>query len=227
MNIRMRTFSQFLLPAALVLSGCAGPRQAHRKAVIHTGYAYAFLSSKADRIRDDDFRKARKIDSRARKHYTRAFQHGLSRLNRRYPGFEDSLSINPGRAVALTSRDDVPLLYWTGAALGATIGLSKDQPKMLIRLPQVGAMAFRVTELWPEYQGGVAYQLLMVYEASRAGILGGSIPLAKHYFQQALDYSEGANASLFVSYAESICIPEQDRDEFISMLNRALSIKGG
>lgn len=227
MNIRLRTFSQYLLPAAMVLSGCAGPQSAHRSAAIHTGYAFVFLASKADRIREDDFRKARKMDARARKHYMKAFDQGLAKLNRRYPGFTDSLRINPGRAVALTSRDDVPLLYWTGAALGATISLSKDQPKMLILLPHVGALAFRVTELWPDYNRGAAYQLLMVYEASRAGILGGSIPLAKHYYQQALEYSEGTNASLFVSYAESICIQEQNRDEFTAMLMKALSINAG
>ncbi len=227
MSIGLRPFSQFLLLAALVFSSCAGPQSAHRSAAIHTGYAFAFIASKADRIREDDFRKARKMDSRARKHYMKAFDQGLAKLNLRYPGFGDSLRANPGRAVALTNREDVPLLYWTGAALGATIGLSKDQPKMLILLPHVGALAFRVTELWPDYNRGAAYQLLMVYEASRSGILGGSIPLAKHYYEKALEFSEGTNASLFVSYAESICVPAQNREEFIAMLMKALSIKGG
>ncbi len=227
MNRSLLQFSRVLLISVMLLNGCAGTRGSHRKAALHTGYAYACLSNRADKFRDKDFRKARKIDARARKHYIKAFQHGLKKFDRRYPGFSDTLAANPGRAMSWTSRGDVPLLYWTGAALGAAIGLSKDRPAMLIRLPQVGAMAFRVTELWPDYKEGAAFQLLMIYEASRSGLLGGSISLAKHYYEQALSFSKGRNASLFVSYAESICVQEQDRAEFVSMLEKALAIKEG
>ncbi len=227
MNRSLRQFPGLLLISVLLLNGCAGTRGSHRKAALHTGYAYAYLSNRADKFRDKDFRKARKIDARARKHYIKAFQHGLMKLEQRYPGFSDTLAANPGRAMTWTARADVPLLYWTGAALGAAIGLSKDRPDMLIRLPQVGAMAFRVTELWPDYKGGAAFQLLMIYEASRSGLLGGSISLAKYYYEQALSFSKGHNASLFVSYAESICVQEQNRAEFVSMLEKALAIKAG
>ncbi|MFB0517634.1 MAG: TRAP transporter TatT component family protein, partial [Candidatus Neomarinimicrobiota bacterium] len=111
--------------------------------------------------------------------------------------------------------------------LGSAIGLSKDKPEMLIRLPQVGALAHRVTELQPDYLEGAAYELLMVYEASRPAMMGGSLALAKHYYEQALSYSQGKSASLFVSYGEHICVQEQDREQFKAMMNRALAVKAG
>ena len=217
----------WLLAGILGTTGCIGPGAAQRSVAIHTGYGYAFLASKADRIEDEDLQKARKLYGRANRHYTKAYRTGLKRLEKRHPGFREILAQNPGEAVALTTLADVPLLYWTAASLGAAIGLSKDQPGMLIRLPQVGVLAFRVTELQPDYSQGAAYELLMIYEASRPAMMGGSIALARHYYEQALTHSRGSSASLFVSFGENICVQEQDRDTFVAMMERALAVKAG
>ncbi|UCD37198.1 MAG: hypothetical protein JSW54_10225 [Fidelibacterota bacterium] len=215
------------LAIILLTTGCAGPGAAHRKTAIHTGYAYAFLSKRADRIQDKNLQRARKMYLRARRHYVKAFQAGLAQLEKRHPGFNDSLMMNPGQAAAMTTAEDVPLLYWTAAALGSAIGLSKDRPDMLIRLAQIGTLAYRVTELQPDFMDGAAYELLMIYEASRPAMMGGSLSLARHYYEQALSYSQGSSAGLFVSYAEVICIQEQDRENFVAMLDKALSVKTG
>ncbi len=216
-----------LLIVTVLATGCAGPRAAHRKTAVHTGYAYAFLAKRAERIQENNLQRARKIFARARKHYTRAYQAGLARLDERHPGFTAALARNPGEAVATATVEDVPLLYWTAAALGSAIGLSKDQPEMIIRLPQVGALAHRVTELQPDYIEGVAYELLMIYEASRPAMMGGSLTLAKHYYEVALSHSQGSSAGLYVSYGESICVQEQDREGFVAMMERAQAVKAG
>ncbi|MFC1746747.1 TRAP transporter TatT component family protein [Candidatus Neomarinimicrobiota bacterium] len=216
-----------LLVASFLLIGCAGPGGALRSTTIHTGYAYAFLSFKADRIKNEDLNRARELYAQALTHYTRAWQDGMAELEKRYPGFTVTLAQNPGEAVKMTDKRDVSLLYWTAAALGSAIGLSKDRPDMLIRLPQVGSLAFRVTELDPGFQDGAVYQLLMIYEAARLGMMGGSIALAKHYFQLALTYSQGRSASPYVSYGEYICVQEQDRETFVAMMNRAIAAPGG
>jgi len=194
---------------------------------VHTGYAYAFLAKRAERIQENNLHRARKIFARARKHYTSAYQTGLARLDERHPGFTAALVRNPGEAVAIATVEDVPLLYWTAAALGSAIGLSKDQPEMIIRLPQVGALAHRVTELQPDYMEGAAYELLMIYEASRPSMMGGSLTLAKHYYEVALSHSQGSSAGLYVSYGESICVQEQDREGFVTMMERAQAVKAG
>jgi len=217
----------WLFLGTALFTGCAGPGAAHRTAAIHTGYAYVFLTNKADRLKDEDLHKARKLYDKARRHYNKAWRQGLARLEQRHPGFTAALKENPGEAVQMTTVEDAPLLYWTAAALGSAIGLSKDQPEMLIRLPQVGTLAYRVTELRPDYQDGAAYELLMVYEASRPAMMGGSLALAKHYYGQALEISAGRSAGLFVGYGENISVQEQDRETFVAMMKRALAVKGG
>lgn len=217
----------WFLAAVILATGCAGPRTVHRKTAVHTGYAYVFLAKRAERIQENNLRRARKIYTRARKHYTKAYQAGLARLEERHPGFTAAMTQNPGEAVAMTTVEDVSLLYWTAAALGSAIGLSKDQPGMIIRLPQVGALAYRVTEMEPDYMDGAAYELLMVFEASRPAMMGGSLALAKHYYELAYSCSQGRSAGLFVSYGESICVQEQDREQFIEMMERALGVKAG
>ncbi len=216
-----------ILTAAILVTGCAGPRAAYRKTAVHTGYAYAFLAKRAERVQENNLQRGRKIFTRARKHYTRGYQAGLAGLDERHPGFTETLFRNPGQAVAVATVEDIPLLYWTAAALGLAIGLSKDRPEMIIRLPQVGALAHRATELQPDYMNGALYELLMAYEASRPAMMGGSLALAKHYYEVALSYSQGNSAGLFISYGEGICVQEQDREEFVAMMERALAVKAG
>ena len=226
----MQTAPRMLAVSGLIAalaSGCAGPGATHRSAALHTGYAYVFLAAKAERLQDEHYYKALKKWQQARKHYVKGYEAGLAALEKRHPGFAAAINRMPAEAIAMTTADDVDLLYWTAASLGATIGLSKDRPGWIVRLPQVGSLAFRVTELDPGYGDGAGYQLLMVYEASRPAMMGGSVKLAKHYYKQALNYAGESSAALFVAYSETICVQEQDRKTFVAMLERALAVKTG
>ncbi len=216
-----------LLIAAILLSGCAGPNAARRQSAFHTGYAYAFLSAKADRLVDENYFKAQQKYEKARAHYIKGWERGMAGLEANHPGFGEALKKNPGDAIMMTDVGDLDLLYWTAASLGASIGLSIDKPDMLIRLPQVGIMAYRISELQPDYNNGAAWELLMAYEAGRPAMMGGSIKLAQHYYEEALKHSKGQSAGLFVSYGESICVQQQDKATFEEMINRALAVKGG
>jgi hypothetical protein len=228
----MNTKPSNLLPLASLLiisliTGCAGPGAAHRPTAVHTGYAYAFLSRPADRVQDRNLQRARKMRARAKVQYIKAWEAGMAELEARHPGIGEALMKNPGEAIAVTTINDVDLLYWTAAALGSAIGLSKDNPAMLIRLAQLNTMAHRVVQLDSTYGDGSGFELMMVIEAGRPAMMGGSVALAKHYYKQSLAISQGKHAGAFVSYGEAICVQEQDRETFIKMMERALAVKGG
>ncbi|MFC1620068.1 TRAP transporter TatT component family protein [Candidatus Neomarinimicrobiota bacterium] len=217
-----------VIPLMLFLAiGCAGPSAAHRPTAVHTGYAYAFLSRPADRVQEKNLQRARKMRGKAREHYVRAYEAGMGELEARHPGFGEALMKNPGEAITVTTMEDIDLLYWTAAALGSAIGLSKDKPEMLIRLAQLNTLAHRVVVLDSTYSNGSGYELMMIIEAGRPAMMGGSVALAKHYYEQSLTISQGKSAGAFVSYGESICVQEQDRETFIAMMERALAVKGG
>ncbi len=65
---------------------------------------------------------------------------------------------------------------------------------------------------------------MMKYELSRPDASADSDSLAKNYYQQAVKLSGGNDASLYVSYAEAFSVRNQDRSEFILLLNKALAI---
>jgi hypothetical protein len=228
----MKTKPFNLLPFSAVLiislmNGCAGPGAAHRPTAVHTGYAYAFLSRPADRVQEQNLQRARKMRGKAKEHYIKAWEAGMTELEARHPGISEALIKNPGEAITATTIEDVDLLYWTAAALGSAIALSKDNPAMLIRLAQLNTMAYRVVQLDSTYGNGSGFELMMILEAGRPAMMGGSVALAKHYYEQSLTISQGTHAGAFVSYGEAICVQEQDRDTFIAMMERALAVKGG
>ena len=48
--------------------------------------------------------------------------------------------------------------------------------------------------------------------------------VAKEFFKNALKASNNLDIGLYVSMAESVCIPNQDRNEFTNLLYKAINI---
>ena len=60
----------------------------------------------------------------------------LKALELRLPGVGEGLLRAPAEALAAAGRDDVPLLYWTGAAWGGALSYGLDQPGLVADLPE-------------------------------------------------------------------------------------------
>lgn len=121
--------------------------------------------------------------------------------------------------------DDVPLLYWTAAAWGLEISLSKDTPESVADQPLVEALIDRALALEEDFDHGAIHGFLVTYEMSRPGIGREEAEArARTHFDRALDLSEGQLASVFVSLAESVSLLKQDRAEFASLLERAQTV---
>src|SRR5262249_54018422 len=118
----------------------------------------------------------------------------------------------------------VPLLYWTAASWGGAIALSKDDPDMVADLSIVGAIAGRALALDAGYDSGALHEFMISYEGARSDAMGGSVARAREHFEEATRLSGGKRAAPLLNLAEAVSIRNQDRREFVSLLERALRI---
>jgi len=190
-----------------------------------TQYAYAFVQQEADELEVKDFAAAEAMRARARRLYLRAQAYGIRGLEVKHPGFGVALHNNPKEAVKVARKADVPLLYWTAAAWGSAISLSKDNPDLIAELPCVEALITRALELDESYGNGAIHSFMITFEMARPGASGNPEARARAHFERAMALSKGQNASPLVSLAEAVTIQKQNIKEFESLLNQALSIK--
>jgi predicted anti-sigma-YlaC factor YlaD len=189
-----------------------------------TQYGYAFLQQEADEVEARDPERAEALRARARGLYRRARGYGLRGLERDHPGFAARLAVEPGAALAEMQAADVPLLYWTGAAWGAWIGLSKDRPARLAELPLVEALMRRALALDPGFDAGALHEFFITYEGGRPEAMGGSAAKAQEHFAAAVALSGGRRAAPLVALAETVAVQRQDREEFERLLDAALAV---
>ncbi len=189
-----------------------------------TKYAFAFVQQDADELEERDLAAAEALRNRARKLYLRAQRYGLRGLEVKHAGFANALLANPKAAVRQIRKDEVPLLYWTAAAWGSAISLSKNNPELIAQIPAMEALIDRALELNESYESGAIHGFLISYEMSRQGIMGDPAARSRQHFARALELSGGKDASPLVALAEAVTIKKQDAKEFESLLNRALAI---
>ena len=198
---------------ALLLAGARG----------YVLYGYAFVSLPAERISRQDIDVARPMRARARALFMRAHAYASRALQLDYPDIDSALRKDPKQAVSRVGgkpQRDVQSLYWTAVSLGLAISVSKNDPKLLARLPELEALLDRALALDEAWGDGALHELaIQLGPVTRIG----KAALQKHY-QRALALSGGKRASLFVAYGEAVALPDQDRADFVRLLNRALAV---
>ena len=190
----------------------------------YTQYSYAYIQLPSEELEAEDLPKSRAESERARNLYLRARDYGLRGLETKHRGFSSSLRENPKSAVRVAKAQDVPLLYWTAVSWGAAIAVSKDHPGLVADQPQVEALIDRAYQLNPDYQHGAIDQFLIRYESARQGVKGDSTVRSKAHFDRAVFLSSGQLAAPYVAYAESVCVPRQNRAQFAALLQKALAL---
>jgi predicted anti-sigma-YlaC factor YlaD len=184
--------------------------------------AYAFLiQDRADRLDATDLAEAQRLRARARGLYLRGRDFALRGLAVSHPAFFADILKNQTVALAATTKDDVPFLYWAGASWAGAVSAAKSDPDLLIDLPLAGALVERVLTLDENYDLGAADEFLVSYEASRPG---GSVAKAREHYRKALEISGGRRTSLYLALAENVTIREQNLAEFKKLIAAALTI---
>jgi hypothetical protein len=187
-----------------------------------TMYSFAFVQSEGDLLVNSDYARATVLHQRALQLDLRARGYGLRGLEGRYPGIGKELEVDPAKAAARIQKRDVPMLYWTAAAWGSAISLGKDQPELLADLPAIRALVERGLVLDESYEAGAFHEASIVLEALPEA-MGGSIPRARDHFRRAVELSHDTRPGPYVTLAQSVSVLQQDRKEFQTLLEKALT----
>lgn len=201
----------------------------HRKLLLATSqgfttYAYAFVKQDADEIEDENIDKALAIRGDAKKLLLRARDYGLRAIEVDHRGFGDLLRKDPAKAVGTVGKKDIAKLYWTGAAWGAAISLAKDDAALIGDLPIVEALMGRVLALDETFELGAVHGFFIAYEMTKPGDAAEAAKRARKHFDRAVELSGGLDASPYVTLAEAVAIPGEDKKQFEELLGKALEI---
>ena len=200
----------------LLLTACSG----------FTQYGYAFVEQDAEFVKNSDYRSFARLQDRARKMYLRARDYCLRSLTLKYPGIVDRLAADPQKAANEVGKADIALLYWTAAASGKAFSLGLDDPALLGDLPAVRALMQRALQLDESFNKGALHEVMIALE-SVPEAMGGSPARARQHFERAVALSKRTSLGPFVTFARSVLVPQQQRDEFVQLLNEALRIELG
>ena len=181
-------------------------------------YAYGILMEKGDMLLDDDYQKSLKYYQKSNMIFKEAKYSSINLLSTRYPKFEEWLRNDYDITF---HEEDIQDLYWLAAALGGTIQSSRGaDPFALVYIPTIGKLLETAINLNQEWGNGKLYSAMMSYATVRPDlnrdILDDSL---NFYFEKAVRYSDSLDASIFVSYAESVHKPKQEKKEYIDKLN--------
>ncbi|HUF46846.1 MAG TPA: TRAP transporter TatT component family protein [Vicinamibacterales bacterium] len=190
---------------------------------VFTQYAYAFVQTDAEILEPDDFETSLAMKDRALKLYLRGQGYCLRALELRRRGVTRALQLAPATALDWARRDDVELLYWTGAAWGAAIAIGQGRPALVADLPAVRALLERALALDETFQNG-AIHAAMISIAALPETMGGSAEQARAHFARAVELSNGLDPGPYVTLAASVSVATQNREEFVTLLEQALAI---
>ena len=188
----------------------------------YTTYAFAFVQSEGDLIVNSDYARSVALHERALKLDLRARGYGLRGLDARYRGIAEELRLDPSKAAARIQKQDVATLYWTAAAWGSAISLGKDRPELLADLPAIRALMDRGLQLDETFEGGAMHEAMIVLDALPEA-MGGSEAHARSHFDRAVELSQGRKPGPYVTLAQTVAVLKQDRKEFRSLLEKALT----
>jgi predicted anti-sigma-YlaC factor YlaD len=190
----------------------------------YTQYAYVWVEAPADVLEPHNLAAAYAERVRARNLYLRARDYGLRGLELAHPRLREHLARNPREAVGALSAREVALAYWSAAAWGAAISLSKDDPARLAELPAVRALAARALELDEGFEHGSPHVLALSLVMSGSGSDTDRRREAHRHLERAIALSGGYEAGPYVAYAEAVSIPLADRGEFETLMASALAV---
>ena len=185
-------------------------------------YSYGVIMEENDRLIDNEYLKALQGYKKANILFNESKILSKEILNEKYPNFEEWLS---NKIIIEFNKADIFDLYWLAAATGGSIKSSRGNPFELIYLPQVKKLLNTAIAIEPTWGSGALYSALLTYTTSRTDLTTDALrDSVNYYFNKAVEVSDSLDASPFLTYAESIHKPFQEKKEFEDKLNFILKM---
>jgi hypothetical protein len=177
----------------LLLTACRG----------FTEYSYGFLHVESE-LRAGEPALAHDLKTRAEKMYQRARGYCFHGLQLRHPALTlAALQKDPPGALAAATKEDVPLLYWTGTSWGADLAVSPSQLARVAELIPIRALLQRAKELDDGWDHGAIYETLIALDGLPP-LVGGNPTAARNDFDKAMELSGGQSVFARVAYATTL-----------------------
>jgi hypothetical protein len=199
-----------------------------RLAQAYASYAYGWIEDDAEIAEAaGDLDRQTELNTRARLLYLRARNIALHLMRLRDAGIDDALA---GDEAALrtyleshyTSASDAELLFWVGYPWGSAIGVSYDDPTLILDLPTARIFIERAAALDESYfhYGGLLF--LAATNSAVAESLGGDPARGREIFERALELTGRRFFSVQLTYARVYAITMGDRALFVSLLREII-----
>ncbi len=190
-------------------------------------YAFGFIEDGIEMSKNTNPERAEQLTIRGRGLYLRGMNYGLRLLARYDDRFPMVMEKSPEELrKVLESIDDpelVPALFWTGFGLAGAVNLGRDQPDLIVRLPQVELLFQRVLQLNEDFFYAGPHLALGSFYASRIALFGGNLEQGRDHFEKAIVLSNGRFLMHKVLYALYYAHHTQNRALFERLLKEVLA----
>ena len=203
----------------------------HQGLMLTTGslfvmYANAFVQGPAEMLPNSEWETREAQMMRAKKLYLRGYEILYNALELKYRGFKEA----SGKTDTLNSflkkfkKEDVGLIYWAVAGGLSAYSIDIMDFELSGKISMWNAMIHRAYELDPDFGGSTLDEFFVIFYSALPELMGGDLDRAKYHFNLTLEKTKGNSAGVYVSYAQSICVPAQDYDTFEDCLLKALAV---
>ncbi|MDR0644733.1 MAG: TRAP transporter TatT component family protein [Treponema sp.] len=190
-------------------------------------YANAFVQGPAEMFPVERYEEKEAKLAEAKTLYLKGVAILDRALEKKYPGFNEIYTVDTEKKVTILTQmkaDDVPFLYWKVGGTLSAYALNPFDFELGQKIPVLKAIIDRAYELDSDFNMGAIDDFYVIFYASMPDALGGDKTKVPEHFRLAVEKSGGQLAGPFVSYAQSVTIPNQDYAAFQENLGRALAI---
>lgn len=202
----------------------------HADLLLATGSAYimyanAYVQTEAEMLDASEHEKKQRLLQRAGRLYLRGRDMVLKSLEVKYPGFGACLENREyEKAFYPIEKQDTGRLYWAAVGWFAAFSLDGFNLDLSISVLKAEKMMEKALELNESYNFGAIHDFYILFNGSMPEGRGYDEAKAREHFTRSIEITKGQNASPYFNLAVSVSIKNQNKEEYISLLNEALAV---